>query len=283
MQVARYQNPFSPNDSDSDLRRDTDLEILFMNVQGTCTPGNFPIIIHQDPARRSLGTLEEETANDPDFVPADALLNVYGLIVDVTVGRELHTDSAVSMQCLGITAVPVTGCTFTFVGSLAGQPGGQAAGAPPPVDLFDETETNVGSLTNASITPLSVDSDADGCSDTAEQQTANGTQSTGGRRNYQNFWDFADVPDGNGLRDGKVTVVDILGVVYRYNANDSGATGGTNRFSNPLDRPDPAPAYHSAFDRTFAGPNAWNLGPPDGQISVSDILNVAKQYGHHCP
>jgi hypothetical protein len=31
-----------------------------------------------------------------------------------------------------------------------------------------------------------------------------------------------------------------------------------------------------------AGPNIWNLGPPDGSISIQDVIFVLFQFGHHC-
>ena len=36
------------------------------------------------------------------------------------------------------------------------------------------------------------------------------------------------------------------------------------------------------YDRSYVGPNPWNLGPPSGQILVDDILRVLKQYFHDC-
>jgi hypothetical protein len=32
----------------------------------------------------------------------------------------------------------------------------------------------------------------------------------------------------------------------------------------------------------YIGPNPWNVAPPDGQITVADILYVVKQYFHDC-
>ena len=42
------------------------------------------------------------------------------------------------------------------------------------------------------------------------------------------------------------------------------------------------PSYNSDTDRTLVGPNAWNLGPPNGQQRVDDILNMLHQYFHDC-
>ena len=40
--------------------------------------------------------------------------------------------------------------------------------------------------------------------------------------------------------------------------------------------------YDPDTDRTTLGPNAWNLGPPNGQQRVDDILNAVYQYQHDC-
>ncbi len=42
------------------------------------------------------------------------------------------------------------------------------------------------------------------------------------------------------------------------------------------------PAYNPDTDRTALGPNAWNLGPPNGLQRVDDILAQVKQYFHDC-
>ena len=47
---------------------------------------------------------------------------------------------------------------------------------------------------------------------------------------------------------------------------------------SPADQSD----YHTAFDRTLAGPNIWNLGPPNGGISILDIVLTVAQFGHDC-
>ena len=43
------------------------------------------------------------------------------------------------------------------------------------------------------------------------------------------------------------------------------------------------PNYTLDKDRTYVGPNDWNLGPPDGFINQPvDVLHVAHQFGHTC-
>ena len=106
--------------------------------------------------------------------------------------------------------------------------------------------------------PLSgVDTDGDGCADDRE---AGPDQMQGGQRDPLNPWDFF-----NPSHDGKNRVDDILMVVahFGFNAGD--------------------PGYSTDFDRTYLGPNPWNLGPPNGQIRVDDIIAEIRQFGHDCP
>ncbi len=93
-----------------------------------------------------------------------------------------------------------------------------------------------------------------------EQQTAIGSELSGDRRDYHNPWDYF-----NPTHDGKNRVDDILAVVQHFGLNQGD------------------PGYSTNYDRTYLGPNLWNLGPPDGHIRVADILAEIKQFGHDCP
>jgi hypothetical protein len=100
------------------------------------------------------------------------------------------------------------------------------------------------------------DSDGDGCSD---KQELSSNALFGGLRDSTNPWDFFD-PTGDGLH----RLDDILAVLNRY-----GQTAADD-------------AYSTAYDRTYIGPYAWNLGPPNGNIGVTDLTAVANQYRHDC-
>jgi hypothetical protein len=50
---------------------------------------------------------------------------------------------------------------------------------------------------------------------------------------------------------------------------------------DPFSTP-PKTGYHTAFDRSYVGPDPWDLGPPKGFIDIGDIFFVAAQYGHVC-
>jgi len=141
---------------------------------------------------------------------------------------------------------------------------GQLGNGGPPPQFLDNTTSW-----------LLQDSDKDGCADSRELNPVTGSQASGGRRDPTNFWDFFDTPDGSNVRDRKVDQADVDRVTARYLA-----TGDPS--GDPLAAPPAAPGYSTAFDRTYVGPNNWNLGPPDGQISVADILYVSQQSGHDC-
>jgi hypothetical protein len=122
------------------------------------------------------------------------------------------------------------------------------------------------------------DTDRDGCTDVAEQQTAIGSETSGGRRDPNYIWDFMDVPAGSPLaRDRAVSAADIGAVVARY-----GSSGNPN--GDPLSVPPAAPAYHVAYDRNGSNPGGdrWDLQPPNGSISAGDIGVVVVQFGHSC-
>jgi hypothetical protein len=40
--------------------------------------------------------------------------------------------------------------------------------------------------------------------------------------------------------------------------------------------------YHTAYDRSFLGPDPWDLGPADGAIGVDELFWVAAQFAHNC-
>jgi alpha-tubulin suppressor-like RCC1 family protein len=151
-----------------------------------------------------------------------------------------------------------------------------------PTDTPTETPTETATETPTATTCMDfdgdtvcdgddVDDDQDGCSDVAEQNTTPGSQTSGGLRNYQNFWDFFD-PDLNKAVAGP----DFFAVLSRFGATGSPAI-------DPLTTPPAPPAYHTRFDRgSSSGPNAWNLTQADGSIAGTDFFAVLVQFGHDC-
>ena len=124
---------------------------------------------------------------------------------------------------------------------------------------------------------LEYDTDKDGCTDAQEMQTAPGSEVSGGLRDPNNFWDFFDTPDGANNRDRSIGFGDVVRVLMR-----AGSSG--NPMTDPLSPPDPAPAYHTALDRSSPPPgqNVWNLGAPDGSIGMADVVMVLYQVPHTC-
>ena len=139
----------------------------------------------------------------------------------------------------------------------------------PVVAYSERVQENVRVLFCASPScPAVPDTDSDGCPDVKEQQSTPGTELAGGRRSPKNPNDYFN-PSGDGLN----RVDDILLIVQAYfNDDDDGNPG----------LPPYEPGYDPGTDRTLIGPNAWNLGPPNGLHRVDDILNSVKQYFHDC-
>ena len=119
-----------------------------------------------------------------------------------------------------------------------------------------------------------LDSDSDGCTDLQETGS---NPVAGGLRDPYRFWDFFDTADSTNVRDLVVSIGDIGRVVSRF-----GASGDTS--IDPLSAPLPAPAYHTTFDRSAAPPGSdpWDLGPPDGAITIGDMGGTMVQFGHSC-
>ena len=113
------------------------------------------------------------------------------------------------------------------------------------------------------------DTDGDGCQDVDEQQTAVGSEGSGGRRDYLSPWDFYDT-NGDKVID---LFIDIFTVAYAF---------GDDGDSLPPGEPD---GYDTALDRSapaLAG-DPWDMQAPDGLIDLfTDVFGVAYQFGHDC-
>jgi subtilisin family serine protease len=119
----------------------------------------------------------------------------------------------------------------------------------------------------ALLTDPTQDYDGDGCPNGKE---FGNDEQLGGRRNPLNPWDYF-----NPTHDGQNRMDDIVAVVNQY--------GRDKYLPSPPNPPNtPNPDYTTATDRSFVGPNLWNLGPPDGLMRVDDILFAVAQYGHDC-
>jgi sugar lactone lactonase YvrE len=117
---------------------------------------------------------------------------------------------------------------------------------------------------------VDTDIDGDGCPNVKEQQTAPGSQYSGGLRDYLDPWDYF-----NPTQDGLNKVDDILATVNAYFDDDDDGNPGLPPYE---------PGYNPNTDRAnmAAAPNAWNTGAPDGLQRVQDILHSVKSYFHDC-
>lgn len=104
--------------------------------------------------------------------------------------------------------------------------------------------------------PQVEDSDGDGCVDGREFGPR---AEEGGRRDPTNPWDYF-----NPTSDGQNRIDDLLAVVRHYFLEEGD------------------PEYDVRYDRSYVGPNAWNLGPPDGRILVHDIIYAMSSFYHDC-
>jgi hypothetical protein len=120
----------------------------------------------------------------------------------------------------------------------------------------------------ANSTCLAQDSDGDACLDQIEADTGPGTQLRGGLRNPKNPNDYFN-PTG----DGQNRIDDILMVIGQY-YEDAYLDPPTNSVPNP--------DYNPGTDRIGLGPDQWDLGPPNGEQRLDDILAVVYQYFHDC-
>ena len=133
-----------------------------------------------------------------------------------------------------------------------------------PAGTTEPTDTSTPVPTPA---PPGIDSDGDGCSDERE---LGDDERMGGRRDPNNPYDFYDV---NG--DGVITIIgDVLAVAGAFGPATS------PEYDPALDR-SPPPSALDEPDPSKREP--WDLGPPDGAISIpTDLLAILRQYGHRC-
>jgi hypothetical protein len=114
------------------------------------------------------------------------------------------------------------------------------------------------------------DIDGDGCPNGDEQQTAFGSEMSGGRRNYLNPHDYFNPTD-----DGENRIDDVLAVLNQYYDDDTDGNPGLPPYT---------PGYDPDTDRTddTGSSEVWDLGPPNGQQRIDDVLAIIYQYFHDC-
>ena len=180
-----------------------------------------------------------------------------------------------------LTALLLGSAAIAVLALAAWHPGKSAAGPvsftrdrlnaiiehPTSLALGPDGRLYVASGTTIEALTLNADVDGDGCPNGKEFGP---DEHDGGQRNPLNPWDYF-----NPTHDGENRVDDILAVIKQYNENQY--------LPSPPNPPQTLnPDYTAATDRSPGGPNTWNLGPPDGQQRLEDILAAITQYGHFC-
>ena len=118
--------------------------------------------------------------------------------------------------------------------------------------------------------PGDEDTDNDGCTD---QQENGPNEALGGRRDFQNYWDFYDPS-----RDREVGFDDFLALLRHYDIMGNPAGFDPKAVEPPL------LTYWAAVDRDDTGPfgDPWDEGAADGDTGFNDFLALLRQYGHNC-
>ncbi len=158
--------------------------------------------------------------------------------------------------------------------------------------LLDVVETNTGvfvDATNTGTDPLKADTDGDGCGDGKEAGPDHGA---GGERDPNSKWDFFDVPapalrpsNMTGTRDKIIKLSDVLADLQYVGTsaampgtpNANGAMYGSDLNGNGI-------ADGVEYDRTPSTTpgQPWRSGPPNGTVTLGDVLTVLAQVGTNC-
>jgi hypothetical protein len=78
-------------------------------------------------------------------------------------------------------------------------------------------------------------------------------------------------PTGDGLN----RIDDVLAVLRQYLVNEL--------LPSPPNPPNTHnPAYTSGTDRTYGGPDPWNLDAPNGRQNIDDVIAALNSYLHDC-
>lgn len=142
------------------------------------------------------------------------------------------------------------------------------------------------------------DSDGDGCSEYQEAAGTSppfpGSTCTSPESCYSdsNLHDFYDVPvpalpdpEPNGSRDQAIAMDDVLAVLFYVGTYDGdGGTPNANGVAYDVDKDADTVKVGRDYDRSpSAQPNPpWEVGLPDGGVSMDDVLAVLAQVGLNC-
>jgi hypothetical protein len=90
-------------------------------------------------------------------------------------------------------------------------------------------------------------------------------------------------PPPNGERDHVVTMSDVLAVLFYVGTSDNGGPNG-NGVDYDSDKNGDAVEDGRDYDRSPGSlPNPpWDAGPPNGAVTISDVMAVSAQVGLDC-
>jgi hypothetical protein len=144
-----------------------------------------------------------------------------------------------------------------------------------------------------------IDSDGDGCSDSAEAAGAPDSQpGSTGAYDPHNYWDFYDVPipakddpTPNGPRDRAVNMMDVTGVLKYVGAEVNGPSNGRVDYDSLKDGDWNGDTVVNSDDKVgrrydrspSPSPSPpYDAGPPDGYVNMQDVTVLVKQVGLDC-
>jgi len=251
------------------------------------------IVAHVDPPGVTYTGLGGMTLDAPPIVEADGVKFRSARVSGVT--SQTGTAARVRLKCIG------TGMSVLRLVSLAEDPawgtallGGGLQRFP---ELVDDEVTCMSDITT--------DGDGDGCSWYEEgfgSPSPNpGSTCTAVEPCYSDFTrhDFYDVPvpvnadpTPNGDSNKAVTMDDVLAVLFYVGtyhgdggtANPNGVAYDSVKGSCDIDGDTVADKEGLCYDRSpSAAPNPpWNAGPPNGAVSMNDLMVLLPQVGLSC-
>jgi hypothetical protein len=224
-------------------------------------------------------------AEDPDF--GNTTLGIGGVMIDTDLtdasvtceGVPGPTPTATSTPTPTFTPLPTATPTSTPTPTITNTP----TITPTPTDTPTATATPLYSPT-PTATPRPIDdSDGDGCVNVLESSMG---------FNSSDPYDFFDVPvpanadpTPNGTRDKTITMGDVLAVL-RYVGTFDGDGGSPNPKGVAYDSDKMGAGTKAGldYDRSPGPPPSppWDAGPPNGAVTMADVLTVLAQVGLDC-
>jgi hypothetical protein len=224
-------------------------------VPPTPTPTNTPTATNTPTNTPVPPTATDTSTSTPTNTPVPPTATDTPTNTPTATDTPTNTPTATDTPTNTPTATNTPTNTPTATNTPTNTPANTPTKTPTPTPT--NTRTPTPTITPTATLSATFDSDGDGCPDLKELGS---NHTLGGQRDPHNPWDWWDP-----THDGKDNSADILAVQQHYGKNAGD------------------PGYSTDYDRTYIGPNNWNLGPPDGHIRSVDILLIQYQYGQACP